>query len=491
MNLNLSVLLGWAKEDGFTGDATVDAVRSFLIAKKIPIEDDGGKSIDLATATIVDDLQKTAPKARKLAAAAVVAAATATAADPVDLDAKIKAAVAEATRALKPETLPNGRPNLSTGTTVEVKSVYQDNYERKIKQGNACFRNFATARAFTLSMLSKGSEAKKDHVAAREFAKQHDEFCERSGLMFRAMSTTSATGGQALVDPAYNQDLVWNVKEYGQVAKLLKQVTANSDVVTRKRRTGGLTVYYPNQNAAITESNPTYDNIELRSKDAMTLTQMSIQFTDDSAVNEMDEVGKEIVVALSKAQEDAIILGDGTATYGGVLGFIPKYGTTIGNTGYIVTGGGDASAHTLANLDETMGRCPSYARANAVWVCSPEYAATIFSRLAGAVGGMLFREVQGFGYIQTFKGRPIIESNSMPGTTAQTANSGDNVDVLYGDFSKAATLFDRMSVQIDTDSSIYFDKYAVAVRGVLRYDVNVHDIGNSTTAGPVVSLWQT
>lgn len=489
MNLNLSFLRGWATDEGFTGDPTPDAVRAFLIAKNATLTDEAtGKPVDLATATIVDDTPKAKPAARTLprAAAALVAAATVGSAAPDDLDAKIKAATDQAVRAAIGST-PSGRPNLAAGTTVEVKSVAEELYERKIAQKQASFRSYANARAFALSMLAKGARKESPEQAAA-YRKQHDEFCERAGIQFRAMSTTSATGGQALVDPAYNLDLIWNVKEYGVAPKLLKNVQANTDTVTRKRRTGGLTVYYPNQNAAITESNPTYDTIELRSKDAMTLTQMSMQFVGDSAINEMDEVAKEIVVALSKAIDDATFIGDGTATYANITGYCNKFGSASTDGGYVVSTDGvtTAAAHTLAGAYAVLGRLPSYARTNPVWVCSPEFAALIFARLSGAVGGMQFKDVQGFGYVQMFLGRPVIEVNSMPSTNAAAAG----VDVLFGDFSKSGTFFDRMDIQIDVDDSIYFPNYARAVRGVVRYDVNIHDVGSASVAGPVVSWWQ-
>ena len=74
----------------------------------------------------------------------------------------------------------------------------------------------------------------------------------------------------------------------------------------------------------------------------------------------------------------------------------------------------------------------------------------------------------------------------------QSSHGGgaNSIDCYFGDFSRSVVTGDRMSFEFDTDSSIYFTSYAVAIRGVERYHTVVHDVGTGTAPGPVVCLIQ-
>jgi hypothetical protein len=52
----------------------------------------------------------------------------------------------------------------------------------------------------------------------------------------------------------------------------------------------------------------------------------------------------------------------------------------------------------------------------------------------------------------------------------------------------AATMGTRRGVTLRADESIYFAQDALALRVTERFDINVHERGTATTAGPILAL---
>jgi HK97 family phage major capsid protein len=88
-----------------------------------------------------------------------------------------------------------------------------------------------------------------------------------------------------------------------------------------------------------------------------------------------------------------------------------------------------------------------------------------------------------------FLGFPVEFSQVMPTATAATT-----VFALLGDFSLAASFGDRQQniISFSEHASVggqsVFERNEVAVRAVERFDINVHDVGDGTTPGPVVAV---
>ena len=52
----------------------------------------------------------------------------------------------------------------------------------------------------------------------------------------------------------------------------------------------------------------------------------------------------------------------------------------------------------------------------------------------------------------------------------------------------AATFGNRQDVQTTSDASRYFEYDQIGVKAVQRFDINVHDVGDTSNAGPVIML---
>lgn len=401
---------------------------------------------------------------------------------PEDFDAKVKAGVESAMKGMGIEVV-NGRPKIA-GARIEVKSVAERTYEDRAKRGKTFFRDADTARGAQLylqSMLYGSKHADFSNPEMRQ--KRWGEFQEWSKT-----KGYTTTGTPSIVPDAFLPDLIRNLDEQGFARRLARVIQMPNAEVTIPRRTGGLTGGYPNEGNTQSETTATYDNVSLRARTFVVNTSASKEIIQDSGLSFVDITFEEIMLAIKLKEDDAIINGDGTSTYGGMRGYLDLFGSTIGTTGQDVTGGDTALVHTETHISQLMGRLAPQFRQNAVFACNPEMSSVIFDRLGAAAGGTSARELEGWGYVQTYRNRPIIPINTMAGTYDA---SGDRIDVLYGDFSKSAFFGERSQMELNTDESVKFQSYAVALQGVVRHDINIYDIGDDTTAGAVVALWQT
>jgi HK97 family phage major capsid protein len=473
----------WCKDAGYSGEDNPPAMKSWLETQYDAIEINGNQ-------VALKDCQIEQPKK--------VLPATKTETPTEDFDAKLKAAVDAALKAkgIEPDVK---RPRLVTPDTAKVsnvKSVEQALYEREIEKGNARFKSYEAAKGFQLWMQGNIHKATNSFDAYAKSTKAFAEFTEK--VWGKAYAGNSQANGAALVPEQFIPDLIRNVEEYGVARRLAKVVPMAAETVILPRRTGGLTMYYVAQNGTATASTGTYDNVTLTARTGIVYCTASMQMLQDSGLPFTDLLMEEMAYSIAIAEDDAVLKGDGSGTYGGMTGFERKYGVTATDGGYVVVGGADATAHTAAQLNTAIGRLPSYARKNAVWCVHPTIKANVFDRLADSTpGGLTLGELTGFGLVQKWKGIPIIENQSMSSVLDANATNragftaGDQIDILLGDFSRAALFGERMQVQLETDMSVGFASYSIAFRGVVRHDVNVHSVGSSTAAGPVISFWQT
>ena len=59
---------------------------------------------------------------------------------------------------------------------------------------------------------------------------------------------------------------------------------------------------------------------------------------------------------------------------------------------------------------------------------------------------------------------------------------------LFGDIAMAATFGDRRGMTVARSTEYKFAEDQIAIKATERFDINIHDIGDTTNAGPVVAL---
>jgi HK97 family phage major capsid protein len=87
------------------------------------------------------------------------------------------------------------------------------------------------------------------------------------------------------------------------------------------------------------------------------------------------------------------------------------------------------------------------------------------------------------GGVQRFLGYPVVLSQVMP-----TNEANSQICALLGNFRLGSTFGDRRLLSLALSSEYKFAEDQLAIRGTERFDLNVHDVGNTTAAGPIVGL---
>jgi HK97 family phage major capsid protein len=107
----------------------------------------------------------------------------------------------------------------------------------------------------------------------------------------------------------------------------------------------------------------------------------------------------------------------------------------------------------------------------------------VFDSLAAAAGGNTMQIIGGspqFSYL----GYPIEISQTLPGS-----GTINNVVMFFlGNFALGVTLGDRRGFTVVRDDSRYFEYDQIGIRATERFDINCHDLGDTSTAGPIIAL---
>lgn len=317
-------------------------------------------------------------------------------------------------------------------------------------------------------------------------------YCHENGIDINAVyeEKVNTTGGY-WVPPEFSTAMVDLREQYGVFRQYARIEPMMSETKSRPRHTGGLTAYFIGESAAITESTGSTDQINLVAKDLYVLSRYSGQLNADSAISLGDRLAFEIAYAFARKEDDCGFLGDGTSTYAGIFGLKGK--VTAATASLVTANSGthtDWSQITLAELNQMVGKLPQYADTpNTRWYCHKTFFANVMQTLLYAAGGNTMSMIAGGTREESFLGYPVVVSQVLP-SSASTAE----VVCFLGDLSLAADFGDRQGISIafSTEANVggqsVFERNQIAIRGWERFDINVHDVGDTTNAGPVVGL---
>jgi HK97 family phage major capsid protein len=223
----------------------------------------------------------------------------------------------------------------------------------------------------------------------------------------------------------------------------------------------------------------------------MGLTLISNELNEDSVVALGDEAIRQFTEAQTNTEDTAGFLGDGTSTYHGIFGIIPKL-TALTAAGIKNAASGsndDWSVITLANLQQLPAVLPEYPGMNPKWYCHKAFWATVMEPLALAAGGNTVTEIQNGVPVKRFLGYDVVISQVLP-NTADTAE----IVCLFGDLRMGSMLGDRKGGQIamSTDATVggvsVFGTDQIAMLYVTRFGINNHSLGSSSAVETFAAL---
>lgn len=319
------------------------------------------------------------------------------------------------------------------------------------------------------------------------------EFVDRH--MAAALSK-DATGLQYLIPEEFTSDIIDLREQYGVARRLLRVVPMTSDTKTIPRRQGGLTAYFVGEGAAGTESNKTWDQVRLTAKKLMVLSRTSNEVVADAVINWGDDLAGEIAYAFAEKEDQCAFNGDGTSTYGGIQGIRSKLQDVDGagtDSFGLATGSGNAySELALVDFEAVAGKLPQFAdRSDTVWVAHRSFYYNVMLRLELAAGGVTSNEIRDGDRKgrPMFLGYPVEFAQVMPSTEANS-----QVCAILGALNLGAAFGDRSLDEVEFSDTAtiggesLWERDELGVRGKQRFDINVHDVGTSAVAGPIVGL---
>jgi HK97 family phage major capsid protein len=303
------------------------------------------------------------------------------------------------------------------------------------------------------------------------------------------------TQGGYLVFPEFEANVIRLVEEYGLVRRSMRVSPMMSDVKNRPRRTGGLTAYFVGEGSTITQSTGSWDNVKLVAKKLAAITLITNEVASDAIISIADELVREIALAFATKEDECGFVGDGTSTYGGITGIVTRLSDLNGvddGGGLVLASDNVFSGLTNGDFNKMIGRLPQYAGIRPEWYISKPAWAETMQRLNDAAGGNTMMDLAGPQPRSMYKGYPV---NWTTGTTMlPVSDANSQIIALFGDMRMAADFGDRagMSIAMSSEATVgstsTFDTDSFAIRGVERFDINVHDVGTATAAGPVIGL---
>ena len=317
--------------------------------------------------------------------------------------------------------------------------------------------------------------------------KKSAEFCAKNGIpVIRTKAHVEGinSAGGFLVPDEFDSELITLREQFGVFRRNAQIKPMSSDVKRIPKRKSTLTAYFVGEASPITESTQVFDSITLVAKKLGVLTTVSSELSEDAVVNLGDDVAGEIAYAFARKEDECGFLGDGTSTYGGIVGLQ----NALTDATYQVSDGGATTYATvsLAELHAGLRKLPAWAaqRQNIKIYTSKAAFHAIFERLALAAGGVTAAEIAG-GAAPRFFGYPVEFTQVIPVT-----ESGGATFAFIGDLRQGCIMGDRRETSIAfSDSALNaFEQDELAVRGTERFDIVCANVGDATESGALVKM---
>lgn len=311
------------------------------------------------------------------------------------------------------------------------------------------------------------------------------QWCREHGIEIRVQTEGVNTAGGYVVPDEMERAVIDLREKYGMFRANARVHRMSSDHTIIPRRAGGITAYFVGETSSITESEKSWNQVELTAKKLGALTRMSTDLSEDAIINIADDLSDEMAWAFAKKEDECGLDGDGTSTYGGMTGIRTKFVDGNHTKGYdaSTTPGTEWAYITLDDEIVTiMGLLPTYALARAKWYIHPAGKAGLFDRIQLAAGGNTASDIATGGVKPMFAGYPVVVSSAMPSSI-----TNGTVYVLFGDLTLSTTFGDRRGITIKISDQRYIEYDQIGIQATERFCIVNHDIGDNTTAGPIVA----
>lgn len=312
--------------------------------------------------------------------------------------------------------------------------------------------------------------------------KKSAQWCTDNGIVTKIANIEgNNSAGGFLVPEEFENAIVTLRESFGVIRNHARVVPMSSDIKRMPRRSTNLSASFVGEASIASQSNETFDQINLVAKKSMVLTKFSSELSEDAVINFADDLAGEMAYAQAKLEDNCAFIGDSTSTYGGITGLA----TAVGAAG-VTTGASTAGAITLAEIQGAFALLPQYAdNANTKIFCNKSIWNALFLRLAYVSGGNNAVDLlTGSGQL-SFAGYPVVLTQAM-----NSATSTGKIMFHFGDMSQGVYFGDRRQTSVDFSNSALtsFETDMLAYRSTTRWDLVCANVGDGTNAGSLITL---
>lgn len=295
----------------------------------------------------------------------------------------------------------------------------------------------------------------KSGRASDAYKEDFDRHLHGKALVHNVLSEGTDADGGYLVPEEFERDIVTALEEENVVRSLAKVITTQHE---RKIpvATGHSTAQWTAENAAYTESNPTFGQKQIDAFKLTDLCRVSVELLQDSAFDVEDYLMKEFARAFGIAEEQAFCVGTGTNQPTGIF---TANGGTVGVT---------AAANNAITADELISlvyALKSPYRRNAKFLMN-DAAISAIRKLKDQNGAYLWQPSAQAGQPDRLLGYEIFTSPYVP-TMAAGA-----LTVAFGDF-KNYWIGDRAGRTVQRLNELYATNGQIGYVATERVDGKV------------------
>jgi hypothetical protein len=324
-------------------------------------------------------------------------------------------------------------------------------------------------------------------------AKAH-QWLKNNGF-YKGQSEDTGADGAYLVPQILAREVIFLRQQYGVTRANARVMGMSSDNLNVPKNAASTTAYWPDQNTNITQSQVTFQNVQVLAKKLAVLTQVSSELNEDSLVDVGSILARDMAWVLSYNEDLACITGNGTSTYGGITGIINSIAAVNGgaNAGWIYTGAdvtGNWNDVTLADLRKLPAAIASYAdTSQAKWYMHRSFFQEVVCNLLDALNGNGFNDIANApGPNPTLFGYPVVYTQVM---SKDSTPAPDTALALFGNMDTGSILGTRRDLRVQVSDQVGFLSDSLFFRATERFGFVYHDVpvvGSQNGAGSMAVL---
>jgi HK97 family phage major capsid protein len=333
-----------------------------------------------------------------------------------------------------------------------------------------------------------GPNAEQEAFVAGQFFRsiqgdqKASEWLKNNGIQ-AAMSTSDNTKGGYLVPEVMESTIIRNVEQYGIARQECNVYPIGAGTALLPRRASGFTSYFAGENSSVTASDLAFDQVRLEAKKLMAFSSWSSELPEDAIVALGDLLTQEVALSFAIKEDQCLFSGDGTSTYGGIVGLANAL--AAGAVATTATNIDTPAEITIASFEEAMGKLLMLPGIQPRWYCHSSIYYNVLQRLANAQAVTPANYATGMG--QIFMGYPVVFCQAMDSGAPTTDLSGKFI-AYFGDIRRAVTMGQKRGITVAVDNSYGFNTDSVYFRATERFDINCHERGTATAGGPIIGV---